>query len=356
MGQIVTLTNDFCKALFKIERLLTVEEAKDLINNKYITADIKPIHWKMFFLEVAKINSFNKESLFDSHTYGKAELLKKLGIKKNYSLKELHYEIENISSIKFRFESENTIDTYSMMKKISTDFNENTITLTANDELSKFLLIGDVRACKDGEGFTQFDADILMSLKSVYTIRLYLYLSAFKNISTTSLSINNLYKLFNVHKDYASRDLVNHVIKKACKEINDKTELNVIPVAKKRATGKETTSVTFTIQSKVAIQKDLNMDLFIKSFIERQSLKISVPNVKKQIKMHVSTIKTTFDAVYNDNIDESDIYKAIGYCGGDIELAAKLFGEALKAKAGSKMGYIRTKAKKENIQPLKMFK
>lgn len=356
MGQIVTLTNNFCKSFFKIERLLTIEEAKEMVKDKYITADIKAIHWRLFFLEVAKINSFNADSLFDSHTYLKSELLKKLGIKRNYSLKELHLEIENISSIKFRFENEKRIETFSMIKKISTDFDENTITLTANDELRKFLLIGDVRASVDTEGFTQFNFDILMSLKSVYAIRLYLYLSVFKNVPTTSLSISNLYKLLNIHKDYASRDLVNHVVKKACKEISDKTELNVIPIAKKRAVGKETTSVTFTIQSNALVEKALNMDLFIKSFIDRQSLKIAAPEVRKQIKIHVSTIKMTLDEAYNSNIDESDIYKAIGYCGGDIKMAANLFGKALKEKVGSKVGYIRAKAKKENITPLKMFK
>lgn len=360
MGQIVTLTNEFCKSFFVIERSLSKDEIKEMKlnenDNKYVTADVKAIHWKMFFLEVAKINSFDINGLLEGHTYTKPELLKALGIKKKYGLRELHKELEVISKIEFRFEDEKKIDTFTMMKRIQTNFEDGTITLTANDELKKFLLIGDVRKGGCVEGFTQFNRDVLMSFKSAYAIRLYLYLATFKNLSTTSVSIENLYKLLNVHGDYARKDLWRNIIIKACKEISEKTELNVIPVAKKRATGKEMTSVMFTIQSNAVIKKELNIDLFVKSFIERQSLKIATPEVKRQIDSHVNTIKTTFDAVYDSTIDESDIYKAIGYCGGDIKMAAKLFGEAIKEKAGSKVGYVRAKAKKENIIPLKMFK
>lgn len=360
MGQIVTLTNKFCKSFFAMERSLTKSEIEEMKlnenSNKYVTADVKAIHWKIFFLEIARVNSFDTNGLLEGHTYTKSELLKELGIKKKYGLSELHKELEVISKIDFRFEDEKKIDTFTMMKRIQTNLEEGTITLTTNDELKSFLLVGDVRSgCT--EGFTQFDRDVLMSFKSAYAIRLYLYLATFSTFATTSLSVDNLYKLLNVHSNYARKDLWRNIIIKACKEITEKTELNITPVAKKRGNSKETTSVTFTIQAKSIVQKELSMDLFIKSFAERQSVNLPITEIKKQMKTHISTIKTTLDCAYSNNkISESDIYKAVGYCGGDINMAANLIAMSLKEKAGSHIGYVRAKAKKENITPLKMFK
>lgn len=366
MSNIITLTNEFCKAPFKLIKLVEVDDVENDNNRKeplYKVANIKAIHWKLIFMEIGKVNSFDKnKNTYDLHKYERKEIIDSLKLKKKYTLSELYNIVQELSNIKFRVPLENKdVHTFYPIPALIQNTNEGLISIQLCEAFRRYLQIGDVRDDNNENsinvgGFTQFDYDILMSLDNVYAIRLYLYLSVYKVFPTTNIKIETLYDLLGVHKDYSIKNFTTKILKKACDEINKKTDINVIPMSKNRANSRKITSITFTIQSKALVQKELNKDLLIKSFIERQSLKMPAPDVMKQMELYVEMIKNTLDGISKEKVLEEDIYKAIGYCGGDIKMAGNLFGQAIKEKAGSKIGYIRAQAKKESIKPLKMFK
>lgn len=371
MSRIITLTNKFCRTTFEMEKLKTADDLNNIL--KYVTADVKPIHWKLLFIQMYTVNSFDKDAVFKLNAYSKAELMKELGVKKNYTLAEVYEIIEYMSDIKFKFDFGDEGDhKFYMLTQLRQDSKKDgIIKLQLNEGFSDYMIIGDVRKCevKDSEdnedgidGFTQFDYDELMSLNNTYAIRLFLYLYTLKKHPSTSLSIENLYKLLNVDKNYTQRDLVSHVIKKACSDISKNTKLKVTPKSVIAKGSKKTTSVNFLLEivedkAKSIKDKKVHFQTLVVSIAKKYNIQKTSKDLGVELKQKVIQIQKLFKEHKNVDIASDEILTCVGYCGGDMDLMVNLLYKAVEdKKIVSRVGWVKSQAKKEGVKPLKMYK
>ena len=371
---LITLTNEFCRAGFEMQKLVDVKEIENL---KYITADIKAIHWRMIFIELARLNSFDNE--FDLHDYTRSELIKKLKTKKKYSTKELYKIIrDDLSAIRFIIPSNNgkSEHTLYVLPEIEIDEKkeeEGIITLGLNKGFKRYTNIGYVKNIKDvksneinntsTDGFTEFREDALMCLDSPYAIRLYLYLYTYADFPTTSMTIDNIRKILNLSNKKQTKHIIKDIIEKACAEISNKHELtglNVIPVSKRAKGSNKITSITFTLQTSDLVHKTIDSETFVMSYIQTAKKKgIDIKSTEDTINMIAkfnSTFVSEIKNKYNIELSKDDVMKMVGYSEGSYRAAFDFCEEAIKQKAGSIIGYVYKKAKEQGAKPLKMYK
>lgn len=125
--------------------------------------------------------------------------------------------------------------------------------------------------------FTQYELQNIVSFKNKYSIRLYELMKQYENIGKREFELDDLKQLLGCEDMYAEFKKFNiNVLKKATKEINTYTDLNVD--YEKITRGRKVIGLKFTVCTKKDEQEALIEELYSKEEIENIRIKSGLDN------------------------------------------------------------------------------
>jgi plasmid replication initiation protein len=107
------------------------------------------------------------------------------------------------------------------------------------------------------EQFTTFKLEYILSLNSIYSIRIYELLKQFKSTGVRSISLEEFKRILVIPNSYKISDIKN-VLNRAKEEISEKTDIEFTYTLNKPA--RKVTSITFYIRPKVVKLPDKTQD------------------------------------------------------------------------------------------------
>lgn len=158
-----------------------------------------------------------------------------------------------------------------------------------------------IKALKEQTFFTPLDLMVINSLNSSYSITLYELAKRYENYKIPRMTIEELRGILGTQKTYTIvRDLRKFVLDKACKEIKEKTNLEIIYQLEK--TGKKYTHINFKTK------KIINNSLIENK--SKEKIKLKRKTIIKEIKISKPTVyeHTEFEKI-KANLSEKLVVK-----------------------------------------------
>lgn len=133
----------------------------------------------------------------------------------------------------------------SWVERVEINKGETTVSLRLDDRLKPYLL-------HLQEQFTTYEIPFILTMSSKYAIRLYEILKSYAYIGTLTMTIDDIKETLQTaeYKDYKNFRV--NVIDIACREINEKSDINVS--YEPHRTNRKITSLTFIITKKDILQ------------------------------------------------------------------------------------------------------
>lgn len=226
-------------------------------------SDLSLAELKILDMYLARINTYTPE--MRTIRLDKGELEKALGvtqIKKDdlkERLKKLYQPIDLAKDDKKR------LHLISLFEEASAEQDENgtwQITLTCTQSAMKYMFY------INNQGFFRYKLSSIVSLKSRYSLLLYLYLEKNRFRNPWEVSLKDLKHELNCEKDEAYKEFKifnNRILKRCQKELHEKTDIRYTyePIKK----GRSVVAVRFTLETlpKLCIENELNEQYTLES-------------------------------------------------------------------------------------------
>lgn len=371
----VTFLNEFIQAPFSIKDGKTYVQYKNGVR-KEVSCSALPnaVEFKIFLKLVGNINPISdvESKVFK---YDRLSFIDTFGLHNKTSYPKIKEMVEGLFGMHLKYKDGSKWCNISILDIAGGDDDSKTITLKLGEGLLRFVLIGDVNfvekkqenvfsltldkssddsssVVKRAKGFTSIPERYLMVLKTVYSIRLYMYLYSLKNLATGAVikDIDNLKKMFGLDVDYKNKDFIRNILKPAVEEITTNTDLKVECELKTGSDKKSYKNVVFRIsvkESKMVVDKDF----ILKQIEEKTGNSVAKDDLDNVIKVFSATSLER----YNKKIKEQEILTLIAIAGGDPNKAFNLYKEAVTSNATNIIAKTRAIANKQNIVPLKLY-
>lgn len=214
---------------------------KELIvkHNKLIEANYKlTLQEQKLILILAK--EIKKEDVcFKNCIFTVEELSNILSLDKRAYYSELKNLTEKLISRVIKIKEPDGLLQVSWLNSAKYYDKEGTIELSFSEKLKPYLL-------QLNSHFTKLEFNKIVSLNSVYAIRIYEFLKQYETLKERTVIINDLKETLQIQKKYKLyADFKRKVILKAQEEINEKTDLNID--FEEIKTGRKVTSIKFLI-------------------------------------------------------------------------------------------------------------
>lgn len=370
----VTFLNEFIQAPFSIKDGKSYVQYKDGVRKEVSCAALpNVVEFKIFLKLVGNINPISDVEA-KTFTFDRLGFINAFGLHNKTSYPKIKEIVESLFGMHLKYKDGSKWCNISILDIAGGDDDSKTITLKLGEGLLRFVLIGDVNfvekkqenfsltldessddsgsVVKRAKGFTSIPERYLMILKTVYSIRLYMYLYSLKNLATGAVikDIDNLKKMFGLDMDYKNKDFIRNILKPAVEEIATNTDLKVEFELKTGSDKKSYKNVVFRIsvkESKMVVDKDF----ILKQIEEKTGNSVAKDDLDNVIKVFSATSLER----YNKKIKEQEILTLIAIAGGDPNKAFNLYKEAVTSNATNIIAKTRAIANKQNIVPLKLY-
>lgn len=369
----VTFSNAFLQATFLVSNMKTYAQFRD---NKRIVISGGGLPnlagFKVFLKLAGTINPIVDKEV-KMHEFDRASFTKMFGLNPRTSYSRIKEIVKELFNTHLVYEEDNKWFNIAIVDVVGGCKNSNTINIKIADSMLEFLLIGDVNLerkkqentfsleidemcsssliIKKTKGFTSIPERYLMVLKTIYSVRLYMYLYSLKNIGSGIIvkNIDKLKKLFGLDVGYKNKDFIKNILKPSVEEISLNTDLNLEYDLEKNARN-GFKNVIF----KISVKKNrmiVDKDFILKQIEEKTGNSVAKDDLDNVIKVFSATSLER----YNKKIKEQEILTLIAIAGGDPNKAFNLYKEAVASNATNIISKTRAIANKQNIVPLKLY-
>lgn len=179
----------------------------------------------------------DEDDKFNEYSLTLKELENKLN--KRLQLRDIEYLFDSLITKTFKINNDKELAVYTFFTQLKFDKDTNILKVKFNEDLKPHLL--------KIKHFAKGNLKYILQFKSEYSKRIYMLISQWKKAGTVTYSVEDLREILAVPKSYLYADFKRKVLKKAQKELKEKSDVYFEFYEDRRRGGKKVTHLIFDI-------------------------------------------------------------------------------------------------------------